>query len=90
MLKIYHYLKCHILWNRPTSTREDTDATMPKDFQDLYPRTRVVIDYTELFTQSLQSLAEQSLMHSNDKASMILKALVGITPSGVVSFVSDL
>jgi len=71
-------------------TREQIDNTMPADFQERFPRTRVVIDCTELFTETPKSLAEQSLMFSQYKTHMTWKALVGITPNGVVSFVSDL
>ncbi|KAK7488553.1 hypothetical protein BaRGS_00020170 [Batillaria attramentaria] len=63
---------------------------MPSDFQDMFPRTRVVIDCTELFTETPKSLVEQSMMYSHYKTHMTWKTLIGVTPNSVVSFVSDL
>ena len=71
-------------------TRGQINATMPSDVQERFPKTRVIIDCTELFTETPRSLAEQSLMFSHYKSHMTWKALVGVTPNGVVSFVSDL
>ena len=63
---------------------------MPADFKEQFPKTRVVIDCTELLTETPHSLAQRSVMWSQYKTHMTWKALVGITPNGVVSFVSDL
>lgn len=71
-------------------TRGQINATMPSDVKERFPMTRVIIDCTELFTETPRSLAEQSLMYSHYKTHMTWKALVGVTPNGVVSFVSDL
>lgn len=71
-------------------TRGQVNATMPSDVKERFPMTRVIIDCTELFTETPRSLADQSLMYSHYKSHMTWKALVGVTPNGVVSFVSDL
>lgn len=63
---------------------------MPADVRERFPRTRVIIDCTELFTETPSSLAEQSLMYSHYKTHMTWKTLIGITPNGVASFVSHL
>lgn len=84
------YLHVHLSFLIYWPTRNQIDNSMPEDFAVKFPKTRVVIDCTELFTQTPQSLADQSLMYSHYKSHMTWKALVGITPNGVVSFVSDL
>lgn len=84
------HLHVHLSFLIYWPTRNQIDNSMPEDFAVKFPKTRVVIDCTELFTQTSQSLADQSLMYSHYKSHMTWKALVGITPNGVVSFVSDL
>ena len=63
---------------------------MPADFKERFPKTRVVLDCTELLAQTPTALSERSMMWSQYKSHMTFKALVGVTPNGVVSFVSDL
>lgn len=63
--------------------------TMPESFKAKYPSTRVIIDCTELFIQSSSSLINQSLTFSSYKHHTTVKFLVGISPSGVITFVSD-
>ena len=67
-------------------TRGLVQAHMPKVFKDLYPTTRVIIDATEIFVETeLQQLTFSSYKNHNT-----FKALVGISPGGVVTFVSQL
>ena len=63
---------------------------MPKIFKDLYPTTRVVIDDTEIFVEkpSLPNLKQMTF--SNYKNNNTYKGLVGISPSGAITFVSNL
>ena len=70
-------------------TRDDVNATMPSSFKD-YPTTRVVIDATEIFIEQPSSPVAQQLTFSSYKNHNTFKALIGITPSGVISFVSAL
>jgi hypothetical protein len=65
-------------------------ATMPMAFKFHFPNCRVIIDCTELFTRRPSSLVSQSLTYSHYKSNMTWKALIGITPNGCLSFVSDL
>ena len=51
---------------------------------------RVIVDCTELYIQRPSSLVSQSETFSNYKHHNTFKVLVGITPGGVVSFVSEL
>ena len=63
---------------------------MPQSFKDTYPQTRVIIDCTELFIEMPSSLRSQSKTYSNYKHHNTAKGLVGISPSGMITFVSDL
>ena len=69
-------------------TREQVDATMIKSFKDSYPKTRVIIDCTELYCEAPTLLELKENMYSDYKGRETYKALVRITPSGSISFVS--
>ena len=63
---------------------------MPNNFKDDYPSTRCIIDATEIFIEQPSSPAAQQLTFSAYKNHNTLKSLIGITPSGAISFISDL
>ena len=63
---------------------------MPKSFKESYPTTRCIIDATEIFTQMPSNPAAQQITFSSYKNHNTLKALIGITPSGAISFISKL
>ena len=71
-------------------TREQVDESMPESFKRVYPTTRCIIDCTELFCQRPSSLAIQSALYSSYKSHVTYKGLVGIAPSGAITFVSEL
>lgn len=73
----------------PFPSKDIITRTMPESFKAKYPSTRVIIDCTELFIQSSSSLINQSLTFSSYKHHTTVKFLVGISPSGVITFVSD-
>ena len=62
----------------------------PKSFKDLYPTTRVIIDCTEIFIETPSSVRVQSDTYSSYKHHNTVKALVGISPHGLVTFISEL
>ena len=62
----------------------------PECFKDKYKGTTVIIDVTELNIETPSNPEAQQLTFSTYKNSNTLKALVGITPSGSVCFVSQL
>lgn len=74
----------------PWPSRTKVQATMPGKFKKRYPNCRVIIDCTEFYTQNPQSLANKTLMYSHYKSHMTWKALLGISPAGVITFVSDM
>ena len=71
-------------------SKEVVNETMPVTFQNTYPTTRCIIDCTELFCQRPSSMSIQSHMYSQYKSHVTYKGLVGISPAGAVTFVSQL
>ncbi|XP_061172879.1 uncharacterized protein LOC133182161 [Saccostrea echinata] len=72
----------------PFPSRDVVQRNMPtcfKSFQNL----RVILDCTEIFIQKSNSLINQNQSFSHYKHHTTLKFLIGITPSGVISFVSE-
>jgi len=63
---------------------------MPPVFKSFYPDLVSIIDCTELQMESPSSLDKKSLCYSSYKSRPTMKALIGITPNGVVSFCSEL
>lgn len=84
----YMYLKLgHInIW----PSRELVDETMPQDFKAKYPSTRVIIDCTEIRCEMPSSLLLNSELFSSYKHHTTLKALVGISPKGFLTFIGQL
>ena len=70
--------------------REIVDQTMPEDFKVKYKYTRVIIDCTEVRCQMPSSLQLNGELFSNYKNHTTLKGLVGISPGGAVTFISQL
>ena len=62
--------------------------TMPKSFKGRYKSTRVIIDCTEVICQMPSSLQLNWELFSAYKNHTTLKGLVGISPSGAVTFKS--
>jgi len=71
-------------------SKEQLKFYMPSMFKELYPELVSIIDCTELRMESPSSLDKQSMCYSSYKSHTTMKALVGITPNGAVSFVSEL
>ena len=62
--------------------------TMSTYFKETYSNTRVTIDCTELYSQKPLSLTSQTSRFSHYKHH--ITGLVGISPSGAITFVSEL
>lgn len=62
---------------------------MPEPFKTEYPNTRLIIDATEFSVERPSSLLSQATTFSAYKNTNTIKVLVGITPSGAISFVSQ-
>jgi len=65
-------------------------ANMSKCFGDLYRTTRVIIDATEVQIKKPSLPDLQQMTFSNYKNNNTFKILVGISPSGSITFVSSL
>ncbi|KFM62878.1 THAP domain-containing protein 2, partial [Stegodyphus mimosarum] len=83
---VYTKLKCVNIWPKKDQVKE----FMPLQFLQQYPNCRVIIDCTEIEIQRPCNPTEQQLTFSYYKNANTLKALVGISPSGAVTFISDL
>ena len=73
----------------PFPTRKQIDDWMPRRFKKSFPNTRIIIDCYEIECQRPSALMNSSVTYSQYKSRNTWKLLVGCTPSGLVSFVSD-
>ncbi|XP_065662822.1 uncharacterized protein LOC136085444 [Hydra vulgaris] len=71
-------------------SREQVYKFMPESFKMTFPSTRCIIDCTELFCQKPSSLRHQSSLFSSYKHHVTYKGLLGISPSGARTFISQL
>ena len=62
---------------------------MPKEFAE-FSTTRIILDCRELFIQQPSAMLAQSETSSDYKHHNTWKLLVGVTPNGQVTFLSDL
>ena len=62
---------------------------MPRAFHDLYPTTRVIVDTIEIPIAQPVDAYSQNQTFSNLSKRNTVKAMVGITPNGAVSYISD-
>ena len=70
--------------------RLSVNELMPKCFKDNFPRTRVILDCTEIYIERASSQVINSETYSNYKGRTALKGLIGVSPSGEITFVSSL
>lgn len=84
----FMYLKFGYLNMWPS--REEIDKAMPQSFKDKYPKTRVIIDGTEIKCQTPSSLVLHSETYSSYKSHTTFKGLIGIAPIGHITFISQL
>ena len=63
---------------------------MPDVFKQKFPNTRVIIDCTEIAVEAPESWHARSVFYSDYKSHNTYKAVIGITPAGGLSFVSEL
>ena len=61
----------------------------PSDFFEKFPKTRVIVDGTECPIQRPKQPIAQQASWSTYKNKNTMKVLVGCTPGGLISFVSD-
>ena len=83
---LYQKFKQIPLW----PSRSQIQQHMPDCFRKKYPTTRTIVDATEIRVVQPSDPIEQQQTFSHYKNTNTFKALIGITPSGAVSFVSSL
>ena len=71
-------------------SRAKVDQHIPADFKDKYSSTSVIIDCTEIRCQMPKSLRLNSELYSSYKNHTTLKGLVGSSPGGAITFISQL
>lgn len=71
-------------------SRQTVKSHLPAGFRKHFPKTRVIIDCTELYIQRPRTPTNQYRTFSGYKGRNTLKSLLGVTPTGAVSYVSDL
>jgi hypothetical protein len=83
---LHQRLKSIPIW----PSRALVDSAMPPSFKENHPQTRVIIDCTEIFIEKPTSPATQSATFSTYKHHNTAKGLIGISPAGTLTFVSEL
>ena len=83
----YRYLRFGLIPIWPSW--EAVAATMPAVFQMKYPDTYAIIDATELVVERPSSQSLQAQLYSSYKSHCNVKCLVGISPNGMVTFISQ-
>ena len=73
----------------PFPSQELVRKNMPQEFSE-YPTSRIILDCSEVFIQRPSAMLAQSETWSDYKHHNTWKVLVGVTPNGQVSFISDL
>lgn len=71
-------------------SKEMVQSYMPKVFREQYPSTQVIIDATEVYVEQPHLPELQQMTFSSYKIYNTYKALIGISPSGAITFVSKL
>ncbi|XP_068085171.1 uncharacterized protein Camp [Anabrus simplex] len=69
--------------------RETVLENSPLAFRQKYPSTRVIIDATEITIAKPKNPTAQQATFSTYKNANTTKVLIGINPSGFISFISD-
>jgi hypothetical protein len=65
-------------------------SPLPSSFQNsLLRNVRIVIDCTEIFTESAENYKQQGNLYSSYKSHSTAKLLIGVAPSGACMFVSN-
>ena len=79
-------LSCFIYW----SNRDQLWKTMPMCFQHTFgQKVTVIIDCFEVFIEKPSNLLARAQTFSSYKHHNTIKVLIGITPQGTISFVSE-
>ena len=81
---VFQAVKDYVVW----FDKATIQARMPPSFKALYPNTRVIIDASEIEVERPSTVQKRVLMYSNYKSRFTVKFLVGVAPSGEITFMS--
>ena len=81
------YVRLNFLVAWPS--RDIMEKNMPMVFKQLYPRCRCIIDCSEIYIETPTSFDARAQTYSNYKKHNTVKFLIGITPCGTISFLSQ-
>ena len=84
-----NFLSCELPLLFPFPSQAKIRRNMPEEFSK-YPMTRIILDCTEIYIEVPSSMLTQSQTWSNYKHHNTFKVLVGVSPNGCLTFVSDL
>ena len=62
---------------------------MPQNFKEKFPSTRVILDAMEIPIEKPSNVNSQAATWSSNKHKNTVKSMIGCTPRGAVSYVSD-
>jgi len=82
--KMYSIAQNYVWWY----SREEVDYFMPESFKKYYPKTRVILDASEIKIECPGKVDRAVLCYSNYKSSHTLKFLIGVSPNGQITFIS--
>lgn len=71
-------------------SKKKVAQTLPKVFQGIYDDVIIILDCTEMECERPSDLELQAATYSQYKSRNTVKALVGIAPAGIPTFISDL
>ena len=69
--------------------RDTLRQTMPMSFRKYFKACCIIIDCTEVFIERPSNLLARAQVWSNYKHHSTIKFLIGITPQGTISFLSE-
>lgn len=70
-------------------SQEAIRQTLPATFKENYSTCRVIIDCTEMKTQTPPTVEQRIHMYSSYKGGYTAKYLIGIAPNGMITFLSN-
>ena len=81
---MHESLKFLINW----PSQEVIHANMPQVFKDLYPRSRCIIDCSDVFIERPCAYDARAQSYSNYKRHNTIKFLIAVAPHGAITFLS--
>ena len=82
-------MSAELSWLIQWPSRNEIRKTLPTCFQKNYSKVRCIIDCSEVFIEPPSSLEVQAACWSDYKHHCTFKFLIGITPNGLISFISE-